>query len=541
VRAWWIVVALWAVAAPANAQPSDGGARDGGSVAPPAGPRAKKEAPADRDGGGAARSAPKADGDTPPTPRDAEGGASDAPPSGKATPRDAEGGASDAPPSAKATSRDAEGDASDTPPAAKGTPREGEGGATDGDQPPSAKTAPRASDGEQGSAPRGADADGDASPPNDGAGPTRAAPGAPDGKAWTDTTAGDDASASGALRAGPARDGGTPVDIDAFVGPPMSAVPPPPTMGPKLARPAGPARSRTKRDKVAVAKKDPEPAESDPPDAGVRDGGAREAFVGPPPREAPTEPQEEGLRDLIARIVKAQWSFLRVLLFAFIVFRIAALVVRRMARANHQLALVLSRLWVFVEATGWAAIGVWLFTRLSQTESTVTAGLAGLVVLALIALSWGAIKDVIAGLMISAERPFTVGDHVSVGDAAGQVRNFRTRVLELETDDGHVVRVPYRHVSGATDVRRGGRRTAHAVALTLELPETLDAVEALDLARELASSSPWSVLGVAPKLRLDEGHTTPKIVMEAYAFDREAGPLLHADLLSGWREAQRKG
>ncbi|MEQ9503805.1 MAG: mechanosensitive ion channel [Deltaproteobacteria bacterium] len=526
-RAWWIVVALWAVAAPANAQPSDGGARDGGAVAPPAGPRAKKQAPADRDGGGTARSAPKADGDTPPTPRDAEGGASDAPPSGKATRRDVEGGAADTPPSAKATPRDAEG-----------------AGASGGDAPSSAEGEPRgaasASDGEQGRAPGGAEADGDASPPNGEAGPTRGAPRASEGNGTTDPAAGD-TNAPAATRAGPARDGGTPVDIDAFVGPPMSAAPPPPTMGPKLARPAGPARSRPKREKVAVAKKDPEPAEADPPDAGVRDGGAREAFVGPPPREAPTEPQEEGLRDLIARIVKAQWSFLRVLLFAFIVFRIAALVVRRMARANHQLALVLSRLWVFVEATGWAAIGVWLFTRLSQTESTVTAGLAGLVVLALIALSWGAIKDVIAGLMISAERPFTVGDHVSVGEAAGQVRNFRTRVLELETDDGHVVRVPYRHVSGATDVRRGGRRTAHAVALTLELPETLGAVEALDLARELASSSPWSVLGVAPKLRLDEGHTTPKIVMEAYAFDREAGPLLHADLLSGWREAQRKG
>lgn len=499
---------LCAVAAPANAQPSafdggpprDGGPlRDGGaSVAPPAGPRAEEP------GGAEARPKNEASGER-------DGGAAH------------------------------ERDAPNTEGASDGEAAPGEG-ALDGDSQRSPGSAGRAASDADEDAPLAMD---DAAP--DAGGAASDAPsnearrsGSPTkpSDAATRATAGEETNAREAMRAAPARDGGTPVDVDAFVGPPMSAIPPPPTMGPKLARPAGPARSRPKRDKVA---EEPVPVESDPPDAGVRDGGAREAFVGPPPREPPAEPQEEGLRDLIARIVKAQWSFLRVLLFAFIVFRIAALVVRRMARANHQLALVLSRLWVFVEATGWAAIGVWLFTRLSQTESTVTAGLAGLVVLALITLSWGAIKDVIAGLMISAERPFTVGDHVSVGDAAGQVRNFRTRVLELETDNGHVVRVPYRHVSGATDVRRGGRRTAHAVSLTLELPDTLDAVEALDLARELASSSPWSVLGVAPKLRLDEGHATAKIVMEAYAFDREAGPLLHADLLSGWREAQRKG
>ncbi len=318
--------------------------------------------------------------------------------------------------------------------------------------------------------------------------------------------------------------------------------PPPPRVAPdpapELARPAGPARTR--RGPVRRATKSDEDAgEDDTPDAGVRDGGPIADFVGPPVRGANGE-KEEGVRDLVARIVKTQWSLLRVLLFAFIVFRIAAWFVRRAARANHQLALVLSRLWVFVEATGWAVIAAWIFTRLSQTESTVTAGLAGVVVLALIALSWGAIKDVIAGLMISAERPFVVGDYVRIDDAAGQVKSFRTRVLELETDDGHVLRVPYRDVGGATDVRRGGHRTAHAVSLTLELPESLDANEALEIARELAASSPWSVLGASPKLRLDIGAGAPAIVMEAYAFDREAGPMLYADLLSGWREAQRK-
>lgn len=329
--------------------------------------------------------------------------------------------------------------------------------------------------------------------------------------------------------------------------PPAALEYPPPDVAPELARPAGPALSRPagpERRRRVVDDEDEDDEEEPPPvrtkpDAGVRDGGTVADFVGPPAKE-PSGEQEEGVRELIARIVKTQWSLLRVLLFAFIVFRIAAWFVRRAARANHQLALVLSRLWVFVEATGWAVIAVWIFTRLSQTESTVTAALAGVVVLALIALSWGAIKDVIAGLMISAERPFGVGDYVRVEDAAGQVKSFRTRVLELETDDGHVIRVPYRDVGGATDVRSGGRRTAHAVSVRLELWDSLDANEALEIARELAASSPWSVLGATPKLRVDVDRGAPSIVMEAYAFDREAGPLLYADLLSGWREAQRK-
>lgn len=366
--------------------------------------------------------------------------------------------------------------------------------------------------------------------PSTGANAPEGSPGAnaPEDSPGANAPEGSPGAPTTALGARSPRDAGVVV----WAGPPLAADE---FVGPVAPRDAGVRRSKRKRQA--------------PRDGGVRDAGPAPELaplVGPPaPPERPTKKlrsgDDESLRELVARIVKTQWSLLQVLLLAFLVFRVAAWLVRRGARGDSQLAAMLSRLWVFVEGAGWAVIAIWIFTRLSQTDSTVTAGLAGVVVLAVIALSWRSIKDVLAGLVLSAERPFSVGDYVQLGEARGQVRSFRTRVLELETEEGHVIRVPYGAVEGATNVRRGGRRTAHAVTLTLDLPDNLDATKALEIARELAASSPWAVLGVSPKLSLDVTGAGPVVLMEAYAFDRDAGPLLHADLLSGWKEASKRG
>lgn len=236
-------------------------------------------------------------------------------------------------------------------------------------------------------------------------------------------------------------------------------------------------------------------------------------------------------------------GFAWILCFALAIFLVSRLftrVLRRAADDEQRWALVSVRAWPLLQLAVWVGLILWAVVEAFGTQDNVLFyGLLGLVVL-VIAMQWNALKDVAAGLIFTAERPFEIGEVVRIGTAEGQLRRLRLRHLEIETNDGRVSQIPYRHAIGATDVRAGGRSVAHTVELELSIPQNVDPKIALDAAMELAASSPWSVIGVKPKVDLHASHTGESIVkVAAYAFDRELKATLHADLLSGWNDLSK--
>lgn len=253
-----------------------------------------------------------------------------------------------------------------------------------------------------------------------------------------------------------------------------------------------------------------------------------------PPTEA--EPPSAPLDTLVGRLDAALWPVVRVVGLVFILLRLLSFLVSRRARRGRSTFVLIRRGWIFVEGTAWLLTGVWAIAQLSARQSTPATLLAMLVFGLMVALSWNGLKDVTAGLMLAAERPFALGDYVRLNEGEGRVRAFRSRVLELETQDGVRVRVPYRRVLDTARVRKGGRQTTHAVPMELVVPDFMEPPEALKTARELASSSPWAVLGESPRIELLAGPHGPLVKVTAFAFAEGAQPLLHADMLSGWRQ-----
>ncbi len=258
--------------------------------------------------------------------------------------------------------------------------------------------------------------------------------------------------------------------------------------------------------------------------------------------EGPLPLVERGpLADWQGSLDSAFFAIFRAWFVVFVLLRLGSWMVRTLGRRARPRWVVLQRGWPLIEGVVWVLMFMWSLTRLEYSRAIPASVLVGFAACMLVAASWNALRDVSGGLVLASERPFQVGDFVRFGAASGQVRAFRARVVELETVDGHLLRVPYRDLVGVTDVRTGGKRTAHAVVLDLDVPESLEPSEAMALAMEVAASSPWAVLGVTPRLSLcrqQDGVT--KIQVEAYAFDREANRHLHADLVSGWRQGLKR-
>ncbi|MEE2903123.1 MAG: mechanosensitive ion channel family protein [Myxococcota bacterium] len=227
-------------------------------------------------------------------------------------------------------------------------------------------------------------------------------------------------------------------------------------------------------------------------------------------------------------------------LIIFLVSRLFTRVLRKAATDEQRWALVSIRAWPLLQLVIWLGLALWVIVEAFGTQNNVLFyGLVGLIAL-VIAMQWNALKDVSAGLVFTAERPFEIGEVVRIGTAEGQLRRLRLRHLEIETNDGRVSQIPYRHAIGATDVRSGGKSVAHTVELELAIPKNVDPKIALDAAMELAASSPWAVIGVQPKVGLHASHGGESTVkVAAYAFDRELKATLHADLLSGWNDLSK--
>ena len=277
------------------------------------------------------------------------------------------------------------------------------------------------------------------------------------------------------------------------------------------------------------------------PDAGVAaaDAGASTPDAGVAHAGSSAQP-ERVVPPAASPLVERLGLILLLAVLLFVVMRVVGRVVARAAGEGRGWGLVASRVWSLFEVSVWMVAAILLVgSALGSEGNLVLYVLVGAIVL-VTAAQWNALRDVAAGLVFASERPFDVGDVVRVGGVEGQVRRLRMRVLELETADGDRVQIPYREAVGTTDVRSGGRRVAHAVRVVLDLPDGADPSEALKLARELAASSPWSVLGVSPRVQLGSAPDgRPTVEIEGYAFDRTVQASLHADLLGGWRDVKR--
>ncbi len=129
-----------------------------------------------------------------------------------------------------------------------------------------------------------------------------------------------------------------------------------------------------------------------------------------------------------------------------------------------------------------------------------------LVVGAVVAASWFAIKDLVSGVLLRAGGLCREGDHVRLESVEGVVREMGLRVMVVETKIGEEALVPYSAVARGSIVRAsvGGEVAPHT--FSLRVPEHVLMSEARSLIREAAWRSPWSSLGREPQVNLSEDH-----------------------------------
>ena len=131
-------------------------------------------------------------------------------------------------------------------------------------------------------------------------------------------------------------------------------------------------------------------------------------------------------------------------------------------------------------------IGFLSILAIFSVPFTALAAVVGVAALALSLSLQDLLKNLIAGIYLLAERPFHIGDEITVSGVTGTIDDIQLRVTLLHTEAGERIVMPNQTVFTQVIVNNtvGGTRAA---ALNLEFPRALDAQELTRQVLEIVS------------------------------------------------------
>lgn len=164
---------------------------------------------------------------------------------------------------------------------------------------------------------------------------------------------------------------------------------------------------------------------------------------------------------------------------------------------NYVLALVKDRRklrkierWEFrVKAFIWIGYSSWALYHLLKVNLVVT-----LVILAVIFVAgWRSWMEFYAGIILRLERRIQMGDKIETASGAGRVEHFHFQSLAMMTDDGLLVHIPYRKVTGDMVAQSTEQEKlmaqSFAVMVSTDRPQ-----EMKQQITELVKACPWTAV-----------------------------------------------
>ena len=124
-----------------------------------------------------------------------------------------------------------------------------------------------------------------------------------------------------------------------------------------------------------------------------------------------------------------------------------------------------------------------------------------MIVVVPLAASWGAIKDMVDGLMVRSGDAYRIGDYVELEGLEGRVASLGWRYLVLETRDSTVATVPYSRLAKAIVQRAPRAEHAHFHTFRVECPDMLPIPEVKRAIHRALLLSPWCLYKRAPEVR----------------------------------------
>lgn len=213
---------------------------------------------------------------------------------------------------------------------------------------------------------------------------------------------------------------------------------------------------------------------------------------------------------------------LAILVAAYVLARAVAAGLSALAERTPRYRLSIS---MFVPLLRFLIYGtaIYLVVRpLLQLTATQLAAAAGLLAAAIGFGLRDLIASVVGGLVIISERPYRVGDKVTVGEHYGEVTGIGLRATTLRTPDDTAVRVPNAALFTSNVANANAGSPAMLVVVDLAVAPDADVDAATAVVRDALVTSRY--------VRVDDDHPVAVLVTDRTGYRRVRGKAYVADL-----------
>ena len=162
------------------------------------------------------------------------------------------------------------------------------------------------------------------------------------------------------------------------------------------------------------------------------------------------------------------------------------------------------RLFPVFEFTIWIAFGLWAFREVFGEYPYYNLIVSVALALIILAIGWFFLRDFIAGIVLKTETPFEIKQYIKTSSLEGKISKLGSRSLEIETDSGQRVKVPYGQLASNAINLQSLDNTIQGFETTIKVDASLPLQAAKENIVNQILMLPWSAINKEPSVNLVE-------------------------------------
>ena len=180
----------------------------------------------------------------------------------------------------------------------------------------------------------------------------------------------------------------------------------------------------------------------------------------------------------------------------------------------------LSDVFLNGKTIAWLIFGFWSIELIALKDPWYTRIFAMVLIITIIGISWTIVRDLITGLLTKMDGSFAVNGWIRIREIEGKIKAFGFRSLEIETEKGETVNIPYHLLNQEMVVRSQPTESVMSCTFQLEVPNTKQISEYQKIIRNEVLNSHWVSLKKEPKVKLlSEENGSLVLQVTAYSLD----------------------
>lgn len=230
---------------------------------------------------------------------------------------------------------------------------------------------------------------------------------------------------------------------------------------------------------------------------------------------------------------------LLILILTYFAAKFITLLFERMAKRRTEYASWLRRSIPFINLSLWFLAVLVIAGIFAHSLLAVLLLVAG-VALAVGVASQPLLRDLVGGIVIVLERPFQIGDRITISGYYGEVTTIGLRSFHLMSPDGSVIIIPNAEIMRQSIANANPGTRDSQITAELLLPANVDIEAAKQIAFEAAVVSPYVYMNKPVEVQVDEEYRSElliKLIVKAHVLDAQYERQLRSDIV----EWARKG